>query len=80
MTDKSEIKVTRTYSLDPAVIAWVTQRAARQTMANLEADGKRVSDSEIVNSILTAAMESDIREQAKSPSEKKSKQPASIAA
>lgn len=60
MAEETEIKVTRTYSLDPAVIAWVTQRAARLT---LESNGKRASDSQVVNDILTAAMQEDIRNQ-----------------
>lgn len=61
MSDKSEIKVTRTYSLSPAVIAWVTQKAARLT---IEGDGERASDSKIVNDLLTAAMEQDKRDEA----------------
>jgi len=56
--EKPEIKVTRTYSLDPVVIAWVTQKAARMT---IESDGERASDSKVVNDILTAAMLEDKR-------------------
>ena len=58
MADKTETKITRTYSLDPVVIAWVTQKAARLTM---QGDGDRASDSKVVNDILTAAMEQDTR-------------------
>lgn len=55
---KSEIKITRTYSLDPAVISWITQKAARLT---IEGNGERASDSRVVNDILTAAMKEDER-------------------
>lgn len=53
-------KVTRAYSLDPIVIAWVSQKALRLGSEN----GERVSDSKVVNDILTAAMEADVREEA----------------
>jgi hypothetical protein len=55
---EKEIKVTKTYSLDPAVIAWVTQKAARFTIENA---GERASDSKVVNDILTAAMQDDLQ-------------------
>ena len=58
MMEESEIKVSKSYSLDPKVIAWVTQKAARLTM-----EGQRTSDSTLVNDILTAAMEEDRRKQ-----------------
>lgn len=52
-----KIKVTRTYSLDPVIIAWVTQKALR---LSLESDGQdRISDSKVVNDILRAAMEKE---------------------
>jgi hypothetical protein len=60
MAEKPEIKVTKTYSLDPIVIAWVTQKAARLTLEN---EGERASDSKVVNDILTTAMEADLRNQ-----------------
>lgn len=52
-------KVSKPYSLDPIVIAWVSQKALRLGSEN----GERVSDSKVVNDILTAAMEHDIREE-----------------
>ncbi len=58
MADISQIKAPKTYSLSPAVVAWVTQRAARQTI-----EGPTTSDSKLVNDILTAAMEEDIRQE-----------------
>lgn len=54
-------KVSKSYSLDPAVIAWVMQKAARLT---IEGNGERASDSKVVNDILTAAMDADRREEA----------------
>jgi hypothetical protein len=78
MAEKTEIKVTKTYSLDPIVIAWVTQKAARLTIEN---GRERASDSKVVNDILTVAMEEDKRATRKtSPADKKNKQPESIAA
>lgn len=61
LEEKTQNKVSKPYSLDPAVVAWVTQRAARLTISG---DGRRISDSEVANEILTAAMEHDIREEA----------------
>jgi len=61
MGDKSEIKITRTYSLDPVVVSWVTRKAARVT---IESDGERASDSKIVNDLLLAAMQKDKRNEA----------------
>lgn len=58
MAEKPEIKITRTYSLDPDVVAWVTQRAARLT---IEGNGERTSDSKVVNDMLKAAMAEDER-------------------
>lgn len=49
-------KVSKPYSLNPVVVAWVTQRAARLT---IEGAGRRISDSEVANDILTKAMEED---------------------
>lgn len=60
MLENATNKVSKPYSLDPVVIAWVTQRAARLT---IEGAGRRISDSEVANDILTAAMEHDIREE-----------------
>lgn len=77
MEEKNELKVAKSYSLDPAVIAWVTQKAARLTIQN---EGERASDSKVVNDILTAAMEEDKRAQRTSPIEKKNKQLTSVAA
>jgi hypothetical protein len=71
MEEKSEIKITRTYSLDPAVVAWVTQKAARLT---IEGNGERTSDSKVVNDMLRAAMEQDARNEA----QKKSYSPVSV--
>ena len=63
-------KVSKSYSLDPAVIAWVMQKAARLTI-----DGERASDSRVVNEILTKEMELDKRpEELKTRVEKKIKQ------
>ena len=59
--DQAPNKVTRTYSFDADVVAWVTQFAARKT---INGEGRRISDSEVANDILTAAMEADIREEA----------------
>ena len=59
MTDKQKFKVPKTYSLDPVVIAWVSQRAARLAIE----DGERANDSKLVNDILTAAMKADIRQE-----------------
>ena len=56
--DRTEIKITRTYSLDPVVVAWVTQKAARLTM---KGNGERSSDSKVVNAIIKAAMENESR-------------------
>lgn len=50
-------KIAKSYSLDPDVVAWVTQRAARLTIEGL--NGERANDSKVVNDILTAAMEED---------------------
>lgn len=50
-------KIAKSYSLDPDVVAWVTQRAARLTIEGL--NGERANDSKVVNDILTAAMEVD---------------------
>lgn len=58
MPEESKTKIIRTYSLDPDVITWVTQKAARVT---IEGDGERASDSKIVNDILTNAMKEDMR-------------------
>lgn len=55
-------KVSKSYSLDPAVIAWVMQKAARLTIES--STGERASDSKVVNDILTAAMDADRREEA----------------
>lgn len=59
MAEETEIKVSKSYSLDPALIAWVAKKAARLTAENLEKGQPRVSDSQLVNDILTAAMEDD---------------------
>lgn len=57
--ENSTNKVSKPYSLDPDVIAWVSKKAAR---LNYESEnGERTSDSKLVNDILTAAMEEDIR-------------------
>ena len=71
MAEASEIKVPKSYSLDPAVIAWVTQKAARLTIEN--EGGERASDSKVVNEILTAAMEADKQAVSKSPTNQTTK-------
>jgi hypothetical protein len=58
MAEKSEIKITRTYSLDPDLVAWITQKAARLTIEK----ERRISDSEVANDILTAAMDKDLQQ------------------
>jgi hypothetical protein len=68
MEERSELKTPKTYSLDPAVIAWVTQRAAVLTIKN----ESRISESQVVNDILRAAMEKDA-EDSLSPTESKRK-------
>jgi hypothetical protein len=50
-------KQPKSYSLSPAVIAWITQKAARLTIEN----GDQSSQSELVNQILTDAMQADQR-------------------
>ena len=72
MAEKSEIKVTRTYSLDPDLVTWVTRKSSLLT---LEADGERISDSKVVNDILRAAMERDAEENEVSPTIKKKTNP-----
>jgi len=57
MTIDDTLKTPRAYSLDPAVIAWVSQTALRLGSEN----GERVSDSKVVNDILTEAMNTDER-------------------
>lgn len=50
-------KVSKAYSLDPTVVAWVSKKAAR---LNYESEnGERTNDSKLVNDILTASMEED---------------------
>lgn len=55
------LKTSKSYSLDPTVISWVMQKAARLTVET----GERTNDSKLVNDILTAAMEADVREEAR---------------
>ena len=55
-------KQPKTYSLDPAIMAWVTQKAARQTIE----EGERVSESQVVNNILEKAMKKENNESARS--------------
>jgi hypothetical protein len=69
MEEKNDLKAPKTYSLEPAVIAWVTQRAALLT---IESKG-RVSESQVVNDILRAAMEADVEENENSPTSNKRK-------
>ena len=57
MSNKPDIKITQTYSLDPMVVAWVTQEAGLITVN----DGKATSASKVVNEILLAAMSEDVR-------------------
>jgi len=54
-----ENKVPKAYSLSPAVIAWVARKANRLTGESLENGGPKVSDSQLVEDILTEAMEVD---------------------
>jgi len=62
MAEKPEIKVTRTYSLSPAVIEWVAEKAKRIVV---ESNGEeRHNESKIVNDLLTAAMEEAERNEA----------------
>lgn len=59
MTEKTENKVTRAYSLSPAVTAWILKKAQQRVV---ESNGeKRLNESEVTNDILTAAMEEDAR-------------------
>lgn len=53
-------KIAKSYSLDPVVVSWVTQRAARLTIQGL--NGERANDSKVVNDILRAAMEKELAE------------------
>ena len=57
--EENELKTPKSYSLTPAVIVWIAKKAARLTAENLEKGEPRVSDSQLVNDILTEAMESD---------------------
>jgi hypothetical protein len=78
MPEKTELKVPKTYSLDPVLIAWVSQKAARQA---IESNGQRpANDSKVVNDILRAAMEKDIEEIEDSPTSTKRKTNPSIRA
>lgn len=62
MIEKPEIKVTRTYSLSPTVIAWIYEKAKQSA---IESQGEeRRNESKVVNDILTAAMEQDKRDEA----------------
>lgn len=56
MEDKPEPKVTQTYSIDPVIVAWATQKAAQQT----QEVGKTVSASAVVNDILKREMIRDL--------------------
>lgn len=49
-----ELKIPKTYSLDPIVAAWVANQAALRTIENRGETSS--SASEVVNEILTAAM------------------------
>jgi hypothetical protein len=73
MTEKPEIKVTRTYSLSPAVVAWVTQRALQLSITGNGQE--RISDSKVVNDILTAAMDKELKKAESLPIPTQSKQP-----
>lgn len=57
LQDQTQNKVSKPYSLDPVVVAWVSQKALRLGSEN----GERVSDSKLVNDILTREMELDKR-------------------
>ena len=48
-------KTSKSYSLDPDVITWVSQKAAAINIMGQE----RTNDSKVVNDILRAAMEAD---------------------
>jgi hypothetical protein len=50
-----ELKITRTFSLDPIVVAWLTQEAAQKTIESKSA----VSASEVANDILRGALEKE---------------------
>ncbi len=54
MNERRENKVSKSYSLDPEIISWVAQKAARLTI-----DGEPTNDSKLVNDILRDAMEKD---------------------
>lgn len=58
MKDKSDLKIARSYTLDPIVVAWVTRKAALLTIQ--AKDDKQVSDSRVVNNILTETMEKEL--------------------
>lgn len=54
-----ENKIAKTITLDPAVVAWIARKANRMSAEALEKGEPRVSDSQLVNDILTEAMELD---------------------
>ena len=59
MADEKENKVSKPYSLDPRVVAWVSRKANRLTDESRDNGGPRISESQLVNDILTEAMEDD---------------------
>lgn len=52
--EKDTNKVPKTYSLSPAAIKWITQKAAKLTL-----EGKRISESKLVDRILLERMSED---------------------
>ena len=50
----NELKIPKSYSLDPDVIKWVSDKAAVLTL-----EGLNSNDSKLVNEILRAAMDDD---------------------